>query len=505
MTLSGIEARPPRPTLPDVDFDWDPGTWERVGGRALEAAIQASTGWSRRRPSPGLAAAEVAARLSTTFPERPVPLDRLMTRVERDVIPLSSFNGHPAFYGYITSSPNPVGVVGNLLAGALNPNTSLWRAAPAATTIELETIRWLNTIFKFPDTAEGIFSSGGQFANVIAYAVMRDQRAGWDVRAHGMRGPDGRAPKLSVYVSDQAHYCHEQAVEFLGMGRESIRKVPTDEAYRMRLDALSAMIAEDRQRGMRPIGVVGTAGTVGTGAVDPLPELVRFTRAENLWLHVDGAYGAFGVLAESAPAPLQAMRDADSIACDPHKWLYAPIDAAITLIRHPGALQQSFEFHPSYLQQTAGACRVDLVERSPENSRPFRAFKVWLALQAYGVSGYRAMIERNIRLAEYMEKLIAATPGLVNAAPRELSIVCWRVDPPSHGLAPEHADQLQSDVIAELERRGIAFVSNAHLRDGRTALRACIVNFRTTVDDVERLVAASRDIGQELSKPSRAR
>ena len=148
------------------------------------------------------------------------------------------------------------------------------------------------------------------------------------------------------------------------------------------MDRLGGRGAEECQRGMRTVGVVGTAGTVGTGAVDPLAELVRFTRVENLWLHVDGAYGAFGVLAESAPAPLQAMRDADSIACDPHKWLYAPIDAAITLIRHPGALQQSFEFHPSYLQQTAVACRVDPVERSPENSRPLRAAKVCLAGQA---------------------------------------------------------------------------------------------------------------------------
>jgi len=465
----------------------------------LRLATEASTGWSSRRPSPDVPAEQLAARVRTSWPERAVPLDRLLDRLRHDILPLSTFNGHPSFYGYITSSPTPIGVVGSLFERAINQNTALWRIAPAATTIELETIGWLNAMLGFPATAEGIFSSGGQFANVVAYAVIRDQKAGWDVRRYGLRGPNGGAPPLTIYVSDQAHYCHEQAAEFVGLGRDAVRKVPSNDAFRIRIDALRDMIAEDRRLGKRPLAVVGNAGTVGTGAVDPLGELGRLAHDEGLWFHVDGAYGAFGVLADSAPPELAAMSRADSIACDPHKWLYAPIDAAVTLVRHPGALQQSFEFHPSYLQQATEVGRIDLVERSPENTRPFRAFKVWLALQAYGVSGYRAMIEQNIRLAAYMEELIVATPGLVPAAPRELSIVCWRVEPLGRHLSTAQLEQLQGDVIAELERRGIALISNARLHDGRTALRACIVNFRTTVEDVERLVAASQEIGDDLA------
>jgi glutamate/tyrosine decarboxylase-like PLP-dependent enzyme len=245
--------------------------------------------------------------------------------------------------------------------------------------------------------------------------------------------------------------------------------------------------------------VVAAAGTVGTGAVDPIRAIARLGHDEGLWVHVDGAYGAFAAIAPSAPAELAAMGDADSIACDPHKWLYAPIDAAVTLFRDAGALDSSFAFHAAYLQAGADPLRIDLLERSPENSRPFRALKVWLALQAYGRDGYAAMIERNIRLAAYLESLVAASPGLAVAAPRELSIVCWRVEPPALMGDPERLERLQGLVIEELERRGTALISNAKLHDGRTALRACIVNFRTGPAEVEALAAACRELGEELA------
>jgi len=389
-------------------------------------------------------------------------------------------------------------VLGSLVGAALNQNTALWRLAPGATTIELQTIDWIRSLVGFPPGSEGIFSSGGQLANTIAHAVARDRMAGWDVRRSGVGGP-ADAPRLRFYASDQSHYCHEQSMELLGLGRDAIRLVPSDEAYRMRLDSLAAMIAEDRDRGFRPVAVVAAAGTVGTGAVDPIGAIVRLGRDEGMWVHVDGAYGAFAAIAPSAPAELAAMADADSIACDPHKWLYAPIGAAVTLFKAAGVLESSFAFHAAYLQAGADPERIDLLERSPENSRPFRALKVWLALRAYGRDGYSAMIERNIRLAAYLESLVDATPSLALAAQRELSIVCWRVEP--HALAgdPERLERLQVRVIEELELRGIALISNAKLHDGRTALRACIINFRTGFEDVEALVTACRELGEELA------
>jgi aromatic-L-amino-acid/L-tryptophan decarboxylase len=461
-----------QPDLPKVSFDWDPEMWGKAARRAVELVVDVSTGWERRRPGPEATPDRILKRFREPLPRSPVPFEVIADRLE-ELASLSTFIGHPRWFAYITSSPNPVGVVGDFVTSAINPNIGLWRGGPAATAVEVQSIEWLKKLLGYPPEAEGIYTSGGQFANIVA-------------------------PSLCVYASEEIHYCHQQAAELLGMGTEAVRLVPVDEAYRMRVDALARMIAEDRERGNRPIAIVATAGTVGTGAVDPIPELLGVARSEQLWLHVDGAYGAFAVVAPSAPGSLRAMADADSIACDPHKWLYAPLDAGVTLVREPGRLTDSFAFHALYLHTQAETDgRVDLAELGPENSRRARGIKVWMALQAYGLDGYRDMVERNLLLAAYMERLVEATPDLVLAAPRELSIVCWRAEP--QGVSHGRLDALQVEVIQELERRGIAIVSNARLRDGRTALRACIVNFRTGPEDVEALVQASAELGQELA------
>jgi glutamate/tyrosine decarboxylase-like PLP-dependent enzyme len=477
-------------------FDWDEAMWRGAGARALDVVVAASTGWEGRRPAPD-AADEAAAMFDEPLPERGASIESLLERVEREVLSTSAYNGHPRWLAYIMGSPTPVSVMGSFLAAALNQNTGLWRVAASATAIEVQTLRWIAEMLGMPASTEGVFVSGGQMANIVAHAVMRDAKAPWDVRQHGMRGPDGGAPRLCVYASSELHYCHEQAAELLGMGRDAVRQVPVDEDYRMRIDAVAEMISDDRARGDLPVAIVGTAGSVGTGAVDPIPELLEVARREGLWLHIDGAYGAFAALAESCPAHLRALAEADSVACDPHKWLYSAIDAGVVLVREAGLLERSFAFHASYLQTAAQGVRVDLLERSPENSRPQRALKVWLSLQAFGREGYAAMIEYNIRLARYMEELIRETPRLTLAAPRELSIVCWRVE--REGIDGEALDELQSRVIGEIERRGIAMISNTTLRDGRTALRACITNFRTRAEDIDAIVRASAEIGAELA------
>jgi glutamate/tyrosine decarboxylase-like PLP-dependent enzyme len=493
--MTSTFAPPSSPDLPDVDFDWSDAQWRAAGEQLLALAAEASSGWSDRPASPQ---GEIDAGAYTgALPASGAEIDELVTSL-RDLVPASVYNGHPRFLAYITSSPAPVGVLGDMVASALNQNVGGARLAPAATRIELQTLDWIKQMLGYPPEAEGVFLSGGQMANVVAYNAFRDAKATWDTRRFGMRGPDGSAPQMRVYASAEAHYCHEQAAELLGMGRDAVRQVPVDDMYRMRLDALAAMIAEDRARGDLPVAIAATAGTVGTGAVDPLPELVGAARAEDLWLHVDGAYGAFAAIAPSAPPALPALADADSIACDPHKWLFAPIDAGVTLVREPGVLTRSFGFHPAYLPAPGTADRVDFFERSPENSRRFRALKVWLALRLYGRDGYRGMIERNIRLAQHMADVIEATPGLTLSAPRGLSVVCWRAEPA--GVTDETAlNELQTRIIDELECRGIAFLSNAALRDGRTAIRACIVNFRTTPADVEAIVRASAEMAAELA------
>lgn len=496
--MSETRREPPsRPELPAADFDWSPEKWRQEGRRLLDLAIAASTGWDERRPAPEKDA-DLLTQFREALPETPVPVEQLAGRIAEVLIPGSGYNGHPRWMAYITGSAAPITVVGDLVASALNQNTALWRLAPAATRIELQAVQWIKDILGMPATAEGIFVSGGQMANIVAHVVLRDFKAPWDTRRYGVRGPTADTPRMRIYVSQEAHYCHQQAAELLGLGNEAVRPVPVDERYKMRLDALKNMISEDRARGDLPVAVVGTAGTVGTGAVDPLDELLSVASAEDLWFHVDGAYGAFALLADDHPKTMDAIAEADSVACDPHKWLYSAIDAGVVLVRQPGLLNESFAFHAAYLATDVSQEEVDLLERSPENTRPFRALKVWLALQTYGLAAYRDMIQRNLQLAAYMEQLVESTPGLILAAPRELSIVCWRVEPP--GLSDKaQLEQLQTDVIDELEARGIAMVSNAQLHDGRTAIRACIVNFRTAADDIEAVVQATATIGTELA------
>jgi glutamate/tyrosine decarboxylase-like PLP-dependent enzyme len=487
----------PPPQPPSHAFDWDEVGWREAGAALVELVAAASTGWDRRPPAPP-ATDGLRARYAGALPASATDLDDLVRELRQELLPASVYNGHPRFLAYITSSPLPAGVLADFAASALNQNAGLWRIAPAATAVELQTIDWAKEMIGYPADAEGVFVSGGQMANILAYNIFRDAKTPWDTRAHGMRGADGSAPRLRVYASTEVHYCHEQAAELLGMGREAVRLVPVDDAYRMRTDALASMIAEDRASGALPIAIAATAGTVGTGAIDPLDTLARVADAEDLWLHVDGAYGAFAALAPSAAAELGPLGRADSIACDPHKWLYAPIDAGVTLVRRPGLLEGSFAFHASYLATEERSGRVDMFERGPENSRRFRALKVWFALKLYGRDGFRDMIEHNIQLAAYMERLIEATPGLALRAPRGLSIVCWRAEPAGVS-GSKRLDALQTAVIAELEARGIAVISNAKLRDGSTALRACIVNFRTTAEDVRTIVEESARIGQELA------
>jgi glutamate/tyrosine decarboxylase-like PLP-dependent enzyme len=478
-------------------MDWDDAAWLEAGGRFLEVATRASTDWDARRPSPEHPK-NALEYFSGGLPRKGVSLKEVVARLEDEVVPTSAFNGHPRWLAYIMGAPVPISVLGNLVASALNQNSGLWRVTPSSTAIEVQTLSWISEMLGLPATSEGIFVSGGQMANIVAHAVIRDVKAPWDVREHGVSGPTGNAPRLRFYVSDQLHYCHKQAAELLGLGSDAMRQVPADENYRMRLDALANVISQDRERGDLPIAIIGTAGTVGTGAVDPIPQLVRVAKAEDMWLHIDGAYGAFAALAESCPPDVKALADADSVACDPHKWLYQPIDTGVVLMREPGLLERSFAFHAAYLETADRGAQVDFLERGPENSRPQRALKLWLSILAFGRDGYAAMIDYNIRLAAYLEELVESTETLKVVAPRELSIVCWRVEP--EGMSGEALDGLQTAVIQEIERRGIAMLSNAQLIDGSTAIRACITNFRTRASDIDLIVRSSAEIGAELAR-----
>ncbi|HVY93961.1 MAG TPA: pyridoxal-dependent decarboxylase [Bryobacteraceae bacterium] len=416
----------------------------------------------------------------------------------------SLFNGHPRFYGYITSSPAPVGMLADFLAAAVNANVGAWKLSPMATEIEAQVIRWLAQFIGYPAECGGLLVSGGNMANLTCFLAARAARAGWDIRTQGVAA----GQRLCIYASRETHTWLQKAADLAGLGTEAIHWIEGRE--RIDPDALHLRYRRDRDEGYQPFLVVGSAGTVSTGAVDPLPELAAFCKELNLWFHVDGAYGAFARGIAGAPPELDGLAHADSIAVDPHKWLYAPLEAGCVLVRDSSALKNAFSWHPSYYSfEGEGLNYYDI---GPQNSRGFRALKVWLALQQAGAAGYREMIRDDMTLARYLYELAAAHPEL-EALTNHLSITTLRYVPESlrRSLGSEQTEQylneLNQRLLEAIQNSGQAFVSNAVI-DGKYALRCCIVNFRTTAGDIEampQLIADSgRRIHAELSNSMRS-
>ena len=425
------------------------------------------------------------------LPDEGGPAEEILREATELVLGRSLLNGHPRFLGYITSAPAPLGVLGDLLAAGANPNLGGWPLSPVATEIERQTIRWIGELLDFP-AGDGILVSGGNMANFVGFLAARRAKAGWDVRAEGTGG--GR---LRVYCSAETHTWIQSAADMFGLGTDSIRWIEVDGEQRMRTDVLRETIAADRTAGDAPFLVVGTAGSVSTGAVDPLPELRTICDEEGLWLHADGAYGGFAACVPDAPPDLLALREADSVAVDPHKWLYAPLEAGAVLVRDPQALLDTFSYRPPYYHLDEGT--VNYFERGPQNSRGFRALKVWLALRQAGRTGYAESIAEDCRLARVLYELCDEHPEL-EARTCGLSITTFRYRP--EGVDEAELDRLNEELLDCLQRAGDVFVSNAVI-DGSYFLRACVVNFRTTEDDMRALVEIATRTGAELAGAAR--
>jgi glutamate/tyrosine decarboxylase-like PLP-dependent enzyme len=397
----------------------------------------------------------------------------------------------------VTSSAAPIGMLGDLLAAAINPNLAAAILSPVATEIEAQTVRWIAELVGFPEGAGGLLVSGGNMANIVGLLAARRARFPGDVRTDGLRG----GPALAIYASSETHTWVQKGADLTGLGTGAIRWIAVDGEGRMRVDALEAAIAADRAAGVHPVAVVGTAGTVGTGAVDPLRAIARVCRAEGIWFHVDGAYGAPAAALPGSDPDLQALGEADSIALDPHKWLYAPIEAGCVLVRDPAELSRSFSFDPAYYRFAGDPDDPPLnyLALGPQNTRGFRALKVWLGLRQAGREGIVRLIGEDIALARALHRAVGARPDL-EALTCRLSISTFRYVPPDlraaagAGAHGEYLDRLNRAILDRLQRGGEAFVSNAVV-NGVYALRACIVNFRTTQADVEALPAIVARVG----------
>jgi glutamate/tyrosine decarboxylase-like PLP-dependent enzyme len=408
----------------------------------------------------------------------------------------SLFNGHPRFFGYITSSPAPIGMFGDFLAAALNQNVGAWRLAPLATEIEGQAVRWIAELIGFPTGCGGLLVSGGNMANFVCFVAARAAKAPWDVRKEGL-SHEGR--RLLVYASEETHTWIQKAADLFGLGTDAIRWIATDDEQRMDLSALRRRIEQDLRLGHQPFLVVGTAGSVSTGVVDSLPEIAAICREHELWFHVDGAYGALAAQAPGSPASLGALSEADSVAVDPHKWLYAPLEAGCVLVRNGELLRNAFSYRPPYYHFDDQV--VNYHDFGPQNSRGFRALKVWLALRQVGRAGYLKMIGDDMLLARHLHRLLAHHPEF-EATTQSLSITTFRYVPPDlrAQLGSENVErylnQLNQHLLTAVEKSGEAFLSNA-LIAGKFVLRACVVNFHTSLGDIEALPPLLSRLGKE--------
>jgi glutamate/tyrosine decarboxylase-like PLP-dependent enzyme len=491
---------------PVRDLDWDPGRARAFTDRIADLYEEVL----RRLPdlpvSQDWGVEEVRRGVVLPIPDEPMPEDDLVEYLRRITFEYSGYLGHPRFYAYISGAGTVPGAAADLLAAGLNMNAGGWRLAPSATEIELALCRWFaQDVFGLPETSGGALTSGGAMANFIALKVARDAKAGFEVRRAGVAA----GPPLGVYLSTETHVVSVRAADMLGIGWDNVRKIPVGEDYRIRVDELRARIAEDRAAGVRPAVVIGNAGTVSTGVVDPLGELADLARDEGLWFHVDAAYGGPAMLADDLRPLFSGIERADSIAFDPHKWLYTPQSGGCIVVRDFERMRAAFDIdYVAYVvkDEEHTDWGIDLGRHSPNFSRGFWALKVWVSLLAHGRTAYARRISHDAELARYLGARVEEEPEFELMAPVGLSITCFRYVPPDLASSDpgyddpardEYLDLLNNRVMTAIQLDGRVYCSNAVL-DGRFCLRSCIVNYRTEAEDMDALLEVASELGAKL-------
>jgi aromatic-L-amino-acid/L-tryptophan decarboxylase len=430
---------------------------------------------------------EIRSGLDSKLPIKGSDFDSLLKVFRETIVPFSRQNAHPRMFGYVQSPGAAIAAFADLLASTLNANLTIWRSAPAPVELERLTIDWIRQILGFNPGAGGLFVSGGSMANLIGIAMARQTK-------------DDSSERLRIYASSEMHFSIAKAAGLLGIGRENVREVAVDERFRIRINDLLTKITADLQAGYVPFCVVANAGTVNTGAVDPLMDIREIADRFQLWMHVDGSYGAFAVLAESARKLFAGMEQADSIALDPHKWLYLPVDVGCVIYRDPEIARAAFAHEAEYTRMFGEEADEAFVcwDYGPELSRRFRALKVWMLLKGVGLNRLSEAIESNLACARHLESMVQASDDFEMVAPVELSIFCFRHVPAQlRDQSPKAIDAFNERVLVALQRDGSSYLSNATLK-GRFALRGCVLNYRTTLRDLEILLDDLRRVAKSL-------
>jgi aromatic-L-amino-acid/L-tryptophan decarboxylase len=435
----------------------------------------------------GAKRAQLEPLLREAPPEEGRPAREVLERAARDVLPLASRVDHPRFFAFVPGSATWPGVIADFLCGGYNTFQGTWLSASGPSQIELIVLDWFREWIGYPETAGGIFTSGGSAASLDAFVAAREAA--------------GAPDRGTVYMSDQSHSALVRAATIVGIRPERVRKIVSDRHYRIDLEALAAAVEEDRAAGFVPVAVCANAGATNTGAVDPLPPLADYCAREGIWLHVDAAYGGFAVLTPRGRELLAGLERADSIAMDAHKWLFQPFEAGCLMVKDVAKLEAAFKVQPEYLQDTQwGPEHPNFSDRGLQLTRQFRALKVWMSIQTFGLAAFRRAVAKGMDLAERAEEYVRASDLLEIANPASLGVVCFRYHPRGASWAPARLEALNRQVQARVIDTGTAFMSSTRLR-GSYSLRFCILNHRTTWQDVLETLQAIERFGREAEGP----
>jgi aromatic-L-amino-acid/L-tryptophan decarboxylase len=474
----------------------DPENWDDFrlqAHRALDVMIdrlQSLDDAPAWRPMPDGHAAVIS--------EQPVPWQGIgeaasFELFQQRILTYPNGSWHPRFWGWVQGTGIPWAMVADMLTSGMNAHLAGFNQAPKW--VEHQVVSWVAQMLGWPSTSEGLLSSGATMSNLIALGLARTIMAQHDVRKHGMTQ---QSDAMTLYCSDQTHGWIDKAAEVLGIGTDSVRKIESDDQGRIRLDRLRQSIDQDRSDGRHPFCICGNAGTVHFGATDDLQSLADLSAERNMWFHVDGAFGAFAYLVPALRSTLAGMERADSLALDLHKWMYLPFDIGCLLVQRPQALARAFAMRQTYMTPTdrgllAGG--VPFADHGIELSRPFRALKAWMCLQAYGVQAFADCIEANVAQARYLAERLRADVRWQIVAPVPLNIVCFRRSPEQ--MDERQTDELNRELLLRLQESGVAVMSSTMI-DGRFAIRACFTNHRTTMKDVDFAVDALTEMANAL-------